>query len=57
MSYGVPIKSTLFYLTLQIIDCSQAFGKVDGTTYFQAEMNDDHRYRDPEYSWNAYIQS
>jgi hypothetical protein len=26
-------------------------------TTLQSEMNDDHLYRDPEYSWDEYIRS
>jgi hypothetical protein len=28
-----------------------------GIQPFESEMNDDHLSRDPEYSWNVYIQS
>ena len=40
-----------------IASCNKAFGKVYGTTYFQSEMNNDHFNGDPDYSWDAYIQS
>ena len=40
---------------LHITSWSQASGDFDKPTSFQSEMNDDHLYRDPEYSWDDYI--
>jgi len=42
---------------LMIVDRSQASRAFDMPTSFQSEMNDDHLYRDPEYSSDEYIQA
>jgi hypothetical protein len=42
---------------LFIPPCNKACGCFGEYALFQSKINDDHLYRDPEYSWDAYIQA
>jgi len=37
--------------------CKRASGNFDWYLIFQSEMNGDHFYGDPQYSWDSYIQA
>lgn len=47
----------MWFIRLMRTSCNKAFGNSDRDSPFQSEMNDDHLYRDPEYSWDEYIQA
>jgi hypothetical protein len=44
-----------FIRLIHIASYNKASGDFEGTTFFHLEINDDHLYRDPEYSWDQYI--
>jgi hypothetical protein len=35
----------------------EVFERNHGCDFFHLPMNDDHLYRDPDYPWDAYLQS
>jgi hypothetical protein len=51
------IEREYFQLAVFRTSCNVAFGNFHGHQTFQSEMNDDHVYRDAQYSWDDYSEA